>query len=359
MCRSIFCCLDCRNRHEQNSHCPNEVWTERNRLRCGLCQGLPMLEFCNRNDFALIMHLCQSHLPLHCRKCLTVITPLIRFFRTLLLLRFFRLSFSMVFLFFSFHFVFCCHHLSYYSNLIRLETFRLRINVLILMMFAVCNHRCSPHLISTVMHIAAVTVTITAPIKVKIIQRQAQKMCLTQITLLLSRNHHSNVAYATTVLYRCGIIRPFCIHRIIHCTKRKHPWWQRHWCVKHPHLCIIIWRLPTPHRQRYRCNRYTQTDHLAANAWEHRHRLDSYHVSTAAVTVTQALVLLLSPMIFGKFQACVSVPLFTFTKSTFFIQCMLPKYFHLKQAKYSTAKHCDDNEQNNFCDGGRCCCRGI
>lgn len=30
------------------------------------------MEFQCRNDFALIMHLCQAHLPLHCKKCLTV-----------------------------------------------------------------------------------------------------------------------------------------------------------------------------------------------------------------------------------------------------------------------------------------------
>ncbi|XP_031623405.1 mitosis initiation protein fs(1)Ya isoform X4 [Contarinia nasturtii] len=71
VCKSIFCCVECRNKHEQNAHTPNEVWTERNRMRCGLCQGNPTMEFQCRNDFALIMHLCQAHLPLHCKKCLT------------------------------------------------------------------------------------------------------------------------------------------------------------------------------------------------------------------------------------------------------------------------------------------------
>lgn len=72
VCKNIFCCLECRNRHEMNAHNPNEVLTERNRLRCGLCQGYSTLEFQCRNDFALIMHLSEAHLPLHCRKCLTV-----------------------------------------------------------------------------------------------------------------------------------------------------------------------------------------------------------------------------------------------------------------------------------------------
>lgn len=47
-------------------------------------------------------------------------------------------------------------------------------------------------------------------------------------------------------------------------------------------------------------------DRRAVNVWVHRHRLDSYHVSIAAVTVTQVLILLLNQMIFGKFKACVS-----------------------------------------------------
>lgn len=76
MCKNIFCCLECRNRHEQSAHPPNDVWAERNRLRCGFCQGQPAMEFQCRNDFALIMHLCQAHLPLHCKKCLTVIIGL-------------------------------------------------------------------------------------------------------------------------------------------------------------------------------------------------------------------------------------------------------------------------------------------
>lgn len=73
-----------------------------------------------------------------------------------------------------------------------------------------------------------VTATVTVTVKVKIIQRQAQKMCLTSITLLLSRNHHLNAAYAITVLYRCEIIRPYCIHQIIHCIKYRLPLWQKH-----------------------------------------------------------------------------------------------------------------------------------
>lgn len=72
VCKSIFCCFECRNRHEQTAHTPNDVWAERIRLRCGFCQGQPAMEFQCRNDFALIMHLCQAHLPLHCKKCLTV-----------------------------------------------------------------------------------------------------------------------------------------------------------------------------------------------------------------------------------------------------------------------------------------------
>lgn len=72
MCKSIFCCLECRNRHETTTHNPNDVRSERNRMRCGLCQGYTTMEFQCRNDFALIMHLSQVHLPLHCKKCLTV-----------------------------------------------------------------------------------------------------------------------------------------------------------------------------------------------------------------------------------------------------------------------------------------------
>lgn len=72
VCKSIFCCHECRSRHELNAHNPNDVQAERNRLLCGLCQGYPTMEFQSRNDFALIMHLCQTHLPLHCKKCLTV-----------------------------------------------------------------------------------------------------------------------------------------------------------------------------------------------------------------------------------------------------------------------------------------------
>lgn len=72
VCKSIFCCHECRKRHELNAHNPNDVWAERNRLQCGLCQGYSTMEFQSRNDFALIMHLCQTHLPLHCKKCLTV-----------------------------------------------------------------------------------------------------------------------------------------------------------------------------------------------------------------------------------------------------------------------------------------------
>ncbi|XP_055306075.1 mitosis initiation protein fs(1)Ya isoform X2 [Sitodiplosis mosellana] len=71
VCKSIFCCLECRNRHELSAHNPNDVWAERNRMQCGLCQGYPTMEFQCRNDFALIMHLCQAHLPLHCKKCRT------------------------------------------------------------------------------------------------------------------------------------------------------------------------------------------------------------------------------------------------------------------------------------------------
>lgn len=72
VCKSIFCCTECRNRHERNAHNPNDVFAERNRLLCAFCQGYATMEFQSRNDFALIMHLCQTHLPLHCKKCLTV-----------------------------------------------------------------------------------------------------------------------------------------------------------------------------------------------------------------------------------------------------------------------------------------------
>lgn len=64
--------MECRNRHETTAHNPNDVKAERNRMRCGLCQGYTTMEFQCRNDFALIMHLSQVHLPLHCKKCLTV-----------------------------------------------------------------------------------------------------------------------------------------------------------------------------------------------------------------------------------------------------------------------------------------------
>lgn len=72
VCKSIFCCFECRHRHEVNAHNQNDVWIERNRMICGFCNGYPTMKFGRRNDFAFIMHLCQTHLPLHCKKCQTV-----------------------------------------------------------------------------------------------------------------------------------------------------------------------------------------------------------------------------------------------------------------------------------------------
>lgn len=150
------------------------------------------------------------------------------------------------------------------------------------MMYVVCNHHCRRHIT-----IIIIILTVTA----KIIQHQAQKMCLTLIMLPLFRNHHLNVVCPITVLYRYEIIRPFYIHQPIHCIKHKVPSQKKQWCVKHQHQCIIIWRLLTSHRRHCRCSHCTQMDHLVVNVWVHRHRLDSYHVSIAAVTVTQVLIL--------------------------------------------------------------------
>lgn len=72
VCKSLFCCLECRQRHEQNAHSEQEVLAERERMNCGFCNGHRAVEFDKRNDFAFILHICQFHLPLHCKKCFTV-----------------------------------------------------------------------------------------------------------------------------------------------------------------------------------------------------------------------------------------------------------------------------------------------
>lgn len=58
-----------------------KVWAERNdpNLRCGICRVEPAAVFKCRNDFALIMHLCEYHLPLCCTKCMMVNKLILRF----------------------------------------------------------------------------------------------------------------------------------------------------------------------------------------------------------------------------------------------------------------------------------------
>lgn len=161
------------------------------------------------------------------------------------------------------------------------------------MIYAVCSHHCN-YLIITV------TALLTAT--VQIIQHQAQSV-MHQILIILPlfRNHRSNAAYQT-VFYRCVIILPFCIHQIIHCIKHKvHLYWKKHWCVKHQHQCILIWRLVTQHRQ---CSNISSSckrmDRLVAVAWEHRHLQGNCHVSIAAVTVIQVLILFQNQTIIGN-----------------------------------------------------------
>lgn len=72
MCNRTFCCTNCREKHEMKAHSNEELLHEKNQQKCDLCRGHPSLNFALKNDFQFILHLCEQHLPLRCKKCLTV-----------------------------------------------------------------------------------------------------------------------------------------------------------------------------------------------------------------------------------------------------------------------------------------------
>lgn len=72
VCSRIFCCPKCRQKHEQHTHNSEKLFHARNKRKCDLCSGGSSLNFILQNDLQFIWHLCEIHLPLRCRKCLTV-----------------------------------------------------------------------------------------------------------------------------------------------------------------------------------------------------------------------------------------------------------------------------------------------
>lgn len=81
VCKRNFCCSKCRQKHEQNVHSGDEILHVQNQRKCDLCNGHPSLNFVLQNDFHFILHLCECHLPLHCKKCLTVMPTTCRTFQ--------------------------------------------------------------------------------------------------------------------------------------------------------------------------------------------------------------------------------------------------------------------------------------
>nr|XP_012138214.1 PREDICTED: uncharacterized protein LOC100877729 isoform X2 [Megachile rotundata]XP_012138215.1 PREDICTED: uncharacterized protein LOC100877729 isoform X2 [Megachile rotundata] len=61
VCKKLFCCTECRDRHEKNKHANRQ-------LNCPLCtsQKLPLKPI---EDTSLFCHIVISHLPLHCSLC--------------------------------------------------------------------------------------------------------------------------------------------------------------------------------------------------------------------------------------------------------------------------------------------------
>lgn len=69
VCKRIFCCSKCRQKHETEAHEISEIIAHKNSQKCSLCKGYPTLRLELVNDFDFLTHLCHHHLPLHCRKC--------------------------------------------------------------------------------------------------------------------------------------------------------------------------------------------------------------------------------------------------------------------------------------------------
>lgn len=69
VCKRIFCCSKCRQKHETDTHGINEITAKNNYEKCSLCKGYPTLRLELINDFDFITHLCHHHVPLHCKKC--------------------------------------------------------------------------------------------------------------------------------------------------------------------------------------------------------------------------------------------------------------------------------------------------
>lgn len=72
VCNQIFCCAVCRQKHEHNTHSDVNIRELGQIKNCALCKGFPavLLESVDADDdAAFVKHLCERHLPLHCKKC--------------------------------------------------------------------------------------------------------------------------------------------------------------------------------------------------------------------------------------------------------------------------------------------------
>lgn len=61
VCQLIFCCADCRRRHERVSHGLT--------YDCPICRGFQFLCKPDELNQEFISHLTEEHTPLHCKKC--------------------------------------------------------------------------------------------------------------------------------------------------------------------------------------------------------------------------------------------------------------------------------------------------
>lgn len=67
-CPKLFCCFECRIKHEIKAHFSPFCET----LSCDLCNGQNRIVLQKENTVEFIEHLLMFHLPLHCGNCSAV-----------------------------------------------------------------------------------------------------------------------------------------------------------------------------------------------------------------------------------------------------------------------------------------------
>lgn len=68
VCQLVFCCGECRRRHEQRAHGLS--------FDCGLCRGRRFLCRPQLLEPGFLRHLEREHLPLYCHKCRKIFTTM-------------------------------------------------------------------------------------------------------------------------------------------------------------------------------------------------------------------------------------------------------------------------------------------